>query len=156
MGIPRRLAAAIPAALLLLMSAACTGTGEADLSGDAKVGLSGSNPKVLLTTAPYGPADDFGGVDWTGRLRYVSGCDCILLEENNAEGVLTFITWPDGSRGYSDGSTRGVELPDGRRLRQDEAVAGFGWRDTFDGPPPTTLPAPHRTKSDCLLVSSVS
>lgn len=156
MRIPKRLAAAITAALLLLMSAACTGTGEAGLSHDAKVGFSGSNPKILLQTVPYGPADDFEGADWTGRIRYVSGCDCILLEEDGAEGVLTFITWPHGSRGYSEGSTRGVELPDGRQLKQDEAVAGFGWRDTFDDHPPTTLSAPRRTKSDCLLVSTVT
>jgi hypothetical protein len=148
--------AAIPAALLLLMFVACTGMGEAGLSREAKVGFSGSNPKVLLLTAPYGPADDFEGVDWTGKLRYVSGCDCILLEEDDAEGVLTFITWPHGSRGYSEGSMRGVQLPDGRQLKQDEAVTGLGWRDRFDGPPPTTLPAPHRARSDCLLVSSVS
>lgn len=156
MRIPRRLAAAIPVALLIFISTACTGAGEADLSGGAKVEWSGSNPKVLVMTTHYGPTVDFMGVDWTGKLRYVPGCNCLLLEEDGAEGALTFITWPDGTRGYSEGSTLGVQLPDGRRLKQDDAVTGFGSRDAFDGPPPATLPAPHSAKSDCLVVAMVN
>lgn len=155
MRIPRCFAAVLPAALVLLMATACTGSGDAGLSGDAKVGFTGSNPKVLVLTAPYGPADDFEGIDWTGKLRYVESCDCILLEEDDTERVLTFITWPDGTRGYVEGALRGVQLPDGRKLEQDQVVRGSGWRDTFDGPPPTTLPPPDRTRSDCLLVASV-
>ncbi len=156
MRIPRRLAAAIPVALLLFTTTACTGTGQADLSGGAKVEFSESNPKVLVMTTHYGPTVDFMGVDWTGKLRFVPGCNCILLEEDDAVGALTFITWPDGTRGYSEGSTRGVELPDGRQLEQDAAVTGFGSRDSFDSPPPATLPAPHRAKSDTLVVATVN
>jgi hypothetical protein len=125
---------------LVLTLAGCGGSAE--LADGSRVQFSATGPRVLIASTERGPLHDVAGVEWSGTLWYLRECDCVVLLEPSIDGAVTFIAWQPGTIGLIDGGVVRVQLPDGRRLSDGEAIAGFGTRATFAGTPPVQVRLP--------------
>jgi hypothetical protein len=141
--------AAISGALILLVTA-CGGAG---LANGSSVQLTWSSPKVLTAAPNDDPIYDPAGFDWNGILRHAPECDCVVLEESDTKGTVSFIAWPAGATGFTEAGTMGVILTDGRRIKVGETVTGRGLREAFSGNPPAAIPT---AQDGCLLVATVN
>ncbi len=141
----------VPIAALFLLLAGCASS--AGLTDGSSVQFSDTAPRVLIVAAD--PVRDPPVVAWSGVIRYLPECECVVLLESGAKDTATFIAWQPGTLGYFDAATAGVALPDGRRLADGERATGVGTRSPYVGTAPARLPPGLRPDPDCLVVTSV-